>query len=276
MPRPLPPPLPEAQEEKEPEAESGFSYDSVKANALTLPIAMAIAWLTHALFITRFFLGFFSLQFHELGHAMHAWMLSRFAMPLFYGETIWHLKRSLGVYVLLIAAEAVTAYWSFRENKFFLPFVCACLFFVQTRLLSADQTTAEMWMVFGGVAGEFYLSTFLVVASFYQLPPVLRWDFWRFPALGVGTYVFWDSYSFWLDVARGRKQLPLGTLLQGAKDNHGDMNRLIHPFGWTEQSITHAYLSIGHVCLAIVIAHYIFFLVQSFFKASRGSSPVIS
>lgn len=57
--------------------------------------------------------------------------------------------------------------------------------------------TFEMLLTFGGIGGEFYLSSLLIGGFYLRLPDRWRWDFWRFIALGVAANTFWNSFWQW-------------------------------------------------------------------------------
>jgi hypothetical protein len=132
-----------------------------------------------------------------------------------------------------------------------------------------DPMQSQRLFVWAGVGGEFYLSTTLLVLSFYELPQKWRWDFFRIPAAFYGGVGFAMSFSRWLAIRAKTAQLPMGSFLSGGGDSNGDMERLLQTFGWTEARITKSYFDLAVFCMILVAAHG----VHGLLRYSRSSNP---
>jgi putative flippase GtrA len=123
---------------------------------------------------------------HEFGHATVAWWSGYRALPLPIGWTSVSSQRDPFVYfgilfllssTLLVSPQGADWMAAGAGHLFLLV-----LQFYMTWLM--PDRTREMLFVFGGVGGEFYLSTFLMASFYFPLPDRWRWDFWRFVVLG--------------------------------------------------------------------------------------------
>jgi hypothetical protein len=58
----------------------------------------------------------------------------------------------------------------------------------------------------------------------------------------------------WHGILKGTRDFPWGSVWGGA--DFGDMNSIHDDWGWSVNKITHSYLTVGYVCMTILIAHY--------------------
>jgi hypothetical protein len=147
---------------------------------------------------------------------------------------------------------------SFIMKLFRTTIVCAIVQFVMTWIQSSDHF--EMWLSFGGIGGEFYLSALMIAGFYFQLPNYLRWDFWRYPFIVVGANTFWTAFSRWQQIQAGRESIPWGSLLFG--ESVGDMNSLSEVYNWSNRTIITTYNTLGNVCFIGLISLYIFFVIK--------------
>lgn len=233
-----------------------FSFENIYVNRWALPIAFLLSAILHWSKLDTLLLGM-RIWIHECGHAVVAWFSGRRATPLPFGWTNISLDRSPIVYICVLALCGLLFYTGWKERKpqtMGVAVVAAIVQFGMTWGLSQDAF--EMWFAFGGVGGEFYLSTLLAIGFYLPLPTRWRWDFWRYPALFMGASTFINALSFWHQVKRGSAAIPWGTMLGGSGDAGGDMNQL-HDFGWSDGQIVNTYLAIGQVCLWVTIGIYV-------------------
>lgn len=233
-----------------------FSFDYPWVNVAALPVASLLAVILNASFLS-FFLLPLHIWIHEFGHATIAWMSGRRAFPLPFGWTSWSEERSLFVYLGILFLLGLMAHAGWREKlrwPIILAGSIAILQFVMTWLV--PQSTIECWLVFGGIGGEFYLSTFVMIAFYMRLPDRWRWDFWRYVALVIAASSFWKSFWFWHQIQRGQAEIPWGSLLGGEGDAGGDMDRLVNDFGWTPDQIINTYTHLGNLCLLVLLGVY--------------------
>ncbi|WP_448573237.1 hypothetical protein [Trichothermofontia sp.] len=234
-----------------------FSFEHPWINRAALPVASVLAVILNASFVS-FFLLPLHIWIHEFGHATVAWLSGRRALPLPFGWTSWSEQRSLFVYLGIVFLLGLMAHAGWRE-KLRWPIILAggiaLLQFVMTWLL--PQSVIECWLVFGGIGGEFYLSTLVMIAFYMRLPDRWRWDFWRYVALVIAASSFWKNFGFWHQIKCGQAEIPWGSLLGGEGDAGGDMDRLVNDFGWTPDQIINTYSQLGNLCLLVLLGVYI-------------------
>jgi hypothetical protein len=238
-----------------------FSFNNQYINQYALPIAFALSALLHWIGIDSLLLGM-RIWIHEFGHATVAWFSGRQATPLPLGWTNVNLERSLIVYCLFATLWGLLFYTGWKEKKrasMVVAGIAVVIQFCMTWLTSQDKF--EMWLAFGGVGGEFYLSTLLVLAFYIPLPDKWRWDFWRYPALFMGASTFFNSFSFWHQIKRGKADIPWGTMLNGSGDAGGDMNQL-RDFGWSDSQMINSYIAIGQICLWTMLIIYVLRVIK--------------
>jgi len=105
------------------------------------------------------------------------------------------------------------------------------------------------WSAFGGVGGEFYLSTLFMMFFYVQLPDKFRWGGCRYVFFMLGATAFLNIYLRWRDIYHGLEEIPFGSMINGEDDQGGDMNKLMDGFGWTKFMIRRNYLLLGNGCL---------------------------
>ena len=179
------------------------------------------------------------------------------ALPLPIGWTNISTEKQDFVYwgILFLLSVFFVAGW--KERRIW-PLIIAPIIAVAQWLMTwiVPEWRTEMWITFGGVGGEFYLSALMVVAFFVDLPEKFRWGSCRYLFLFMGAACFLDSYIFWRDAAAGVEDIPWGTMIHGEGDEGGDMNKLHEGWGWPIQKIQQSYNAIGTTCLIVVTAIY--------------------
>ena len=132
-----------------------------------------------------------------------------------------------------------------------LGVVFAVVQFFMTWVMSEDLF--NLMLAFGGIGGEFYLSTLLMVSFYFELPEYFKWDFYRYPVVLGSAFAFWGAWWNWRQIDRGAASIPWGSLWGGRDHAGGDMN-LLSANGWSDQQIIDTYNLIGGVCLS-ALAH---------------------
>jgi hypothetical protein len=240
-----------------------LSFEDPWILLLALPCALVLSYLVSLSELGRLLLYPVQLQFHELGHALFAWLSSRSALPLPFGFTFWRIEQSLMTGACMLFLLSVLAYRGYLERrKFALGLSAALLLAFVFLTLVLEPATSLMLMLLGGIAGEFILSCMVLVAFFFPLPDRLRWDFFRFVMLlpAAGTWV--ASTRLWLDVSRGIRPLPMGSILGTTGDGSGDLDRLIAEHGFSPASLTHLYLSLAGLTATVLALTYGWFALQ--------------
>jgi hypothetical protein len=210
---------------------------------LALPSVLLGALLVSSTTFGRLLAVPLQIQFHELGHALSAWLSSRAALPLPFGFTFWRDERSTftGLCVLFLLGFLFVR--ADRERRTFGVILSGSLIVAWVFLTFVISSQRSLVLIIaGGVGGEFVLTALAMTAFFFPLPDRLRWDFFRFLVLPPAALAWVCSAKLWIAVARGKAALPLGSILGSAGDLSGDLDRLIGEHGFTAAGITRGYL----------------------------------
>jgi Peptidase M50B-like len=217
-----------------------------------------------------FFLRGFHVWIHEFGHATAAWMSGYRATPLPIGWANIELDPSRFVYFggLFLCGVFAWAGWTQRRLAAVVLGVTAAIaqFWMTWR---NDEFTHDLWIVAGGVGGEFYLSTACLVLFFVRLPAKFRWGVCRWPCGFVAASGLLKIGTFWWHIRQGREEIPFGSMLHGEEDPNGDMNRLIDDHGWTQAGIIDHYSSLGVACLLAWAMVYVWFALRADLEVRR-------
>lgn len=238
------------------------AFDDWRLNVLVPPLLFAAVWLV-TVSPFGFFLRGFHVWMHEFGHATAAWMTGHRALPLPFGWTPIEDEYSPFVYYGLLFLFAILVVAGWKERKAW-PVVSglglAALQFAMTWRM--PEYRQEFWYgAFGGVGGEFYLSTLFMAFFFVELPEKFRWGACRYLFFIIGATAFLNIQILWHKVYRGLEEIPFGSLVNGEDDQGGDMNRLMDGYGWTKAMIRRNYHLLGNACwIALGIVYLAFAL----------------
>lgn len=237
-----------------------MSFQNPYVITFGFPVLLLLGIVMNAVPLTNYLLFGIKIWFHEFGHATVAWLGGRRAIPLPFGWTNVDEQRSLFVYLGVLVLLGLMA-WAGRREQQRWPVVLAgvlvVLQFWITWLLPPGQF--ETWLAFGGIGGEFYLCTLLMVSFFFPLPQYWRWDFYRYPVVLGAAFTFWGQFWLWRQIRRGLESIPWGSMWGGP--DHGDMNNLSYA-GWSDQQIIDTYSTLGTLCLLILVGIYSYFAIQ--------------
>ncbi len=226
-----------------------------RARVILFPLVVFAGWAIIHTPLMNVFRGF-QIWTHEFGHATVAWWSGYRAIPLPIGWTNLEFDKSTVVYVCLLFLLGALATSSWRERKRVTAGIAAVLIVAQAYMTWVlPESTGDTLGSFAGVGGEFYLSTLSMLAFFVRFPEKFRWGQCRYFFLFIGALTFWRVFEFWIGVASGTETIPYGTMVNGADDVGGDMNKLVQA-GWTEARITTTYVILGGACLVALIAGY--------------------
>ena len=248
------------------------SFDSPIILALAPPLVAALA-IVFKISPLGFLLEGFHVWIHELGHASVAWFSGRPAIPLPFGWTNVEPERSPILYVVLLVALGALAVSGWRERKAWPIILAAALIGAQTYMTwGLSESRAHLWMIFGGVGGEFYLSAAMICLYYFEFPERFRWGSCRYIVLFIGASSFVESYSFWKKVKRGIEGIPYGSMINGEDDGGGDMNILANDYHWTQHHIVFTYNHLANACLASIVIVYLIFNL----RINRLFNPVLA
>jgi len=240
----------------------------------SLPLGILATLLLTWLVIPVVFLEWFTVWFHEIGHAVIFWLSGRPATPLSFGPGIgWtsgHLEPNLFTRICFTFLIGVIGFQGIKHRSRFLIGLAAALLMGELYFwFIADEDTWEAIMIFSGIGGQMILGALLVVGFYYRLPDPLRWDFFRFPALAVGLFSYGKCAWLWTQIHQGRALIPMGSF-RSNQDAGGDMNRLLAGHLWDEGFLIRVYVFTALICGLVILGHYAFFTWRAYFaeKAS--------
>ena len=228
------------------------------SNILLFPAIAALAVMLNSNPIANLLLRGLHIWIHEFGHATVAWLSGYRAIPLPFGWTNTSLEQSWLVYGGILVLLGLLFWSGYREQRrwpMVLAIALVLVQFVMTWVISAHRY--QMLLAFGGIGGEFYLSTLLLVSFFFSLPIYWQWDVWRYPVAIAAAYTFWHSFDLWQRIEQGQAAIPWGALWDGVSDVNGDMNILSAQYNWSDQDIITTYTTLGNGCLVILVIVYL-------------------
>ena len=237
------------------------SFQSRGGQLFAFPGLLIMALCMNVLPPVKFLLRGITIWFHEFGHATVAWLAGRKALPLPFGWTNVEPNKSLFVYLGILILLGLLGRAGYREQRRW-PIALAIALGIIQFYMSWIMTTETfgMLMSFGGIGGEFYLCTLLIVSFFFPLPEYFRWDIYRYPAVLGAAFTFLGSFSLWQQIDRGKQSIPWGSLWGGADHQGGDMNQLSLVYNWSDQTIIDTYNTLGGLCLSVMIGVYLYFV----------------
>jgi hypothetical protein len=236
-------------------------FDNPWVELLALPAALLFSAVFAASPIGSVLLVPFQIQFHELGHALLAWLSSRAALPLPFGFTFWSEQPSRFTGLCMLFLIGVLFVRSLQERR---PFALACAFalLVSFVILSGfvSEERSRMFILCAGLAGELVLTSLVMIAFYFPLPDRMRWDFFRFVALlpAAGSWV--SAVSLWRGVARGSRSMPFGSLLG---DGTGDLERLMYEYALSERELVSLYGKLALSTVVLVVTTYAVFALRA-------------
>ncbi len=256
-----------------------FGYERKRwVDTAALPVSVLIALMANILVIPALLMNSIRIWLHEFGHAFIAWWSSRAATPLGLGWTSYNLEPSWFVTLCFLFLMGLGAYKAWIHQYFYWATICMAsivMLFLFTFVWS--HHTFQWAFYFGGVAGEIYLSSILIIGFYCDGPRKIRWDFLRFPVLLAATYVFVESLKLWSGVLSMTHEIPFGTLWGGQGDAGGDMNQLRDVFDWSERHIAGVYWRWIVLCGVAIFVVWIIAFIQAWSrrKGRRIPDPTI-
>ena len=240
-----------------------FRFDDWKVNTFVPPLLLGLVWLVN-LSPLKFLLTGFHVWMHEFGHATAAWLCGFRATPLPFGWTPVEPEYSHFVYggLLLLFGLLFTAGWVERKGWPLIAAVALAGLQFHMTWRMPEHRQEFWWSAFGGVGGEFYLSTLFMLFFWVQLPEKFRWGACRYVFFCIGATAFLNIWLRWGEVYRGLEEIPFGSMINGEDDQGGDMNKLMDGYGWKKFTIRRTYWLLGWGCWAALGAMWLLFVLR--------------
>jgi hypothetical protein len=218
-----------------------------------IPVALVLGALFKAsdlgAFLQRTFMG---MPLHELGHAVAAWFCGFFAIP-----TLWFTPvaetRGLLTPLALSGAIGYMIWRAHRAGRASLVYVgCALLLLQGIGTLGINPDTARAVYIFCGDGGGMILATLLMASFYFGKSTQLYKGSVRWGLVVIGAGAFNDIFGTWWRARGDDQAIPYGT----SAGRPSDSMWLIDDHGWTAQSLTSGYLTLGVFCLLALAAVY--------------------
>jgi hypothetical protein len=234
----------------------------LKYRILALPLALLLARLVAGTPL-RMAAAMLAMVLHESGHAITAWLTGRWAVPLLW-VTPHGQERSWGIVLLVTAAILFGGFLACKAERWAWVLAGGALLVLQLIALSLP---AEALIVFFGDGGAMVLATILM-AAFYaprESPLYKNWGL-RWGLLVIGALSFMHVFLMWTGPL---EDLPFGEI-EGV--NLSDPSLLTEMYGWTVLQMVDRYVRLGTVCLATLLALYVWGLVSVYLEIRRSPS----
>jgi hypothetical protein len=234
----------------------------LKYRILALPLALLLARLVAGTPL-RTAAAMLAMVLHETGHAITAWLTGRWAVPLLW-VTPHGQERSWGIVLLVSAAILFCGFLAWKTERWAWVLAVGALLVLQLIALSLP---AEALIVFFGDGGAMVLATILM-AAFYaprESPLYKNWGL-RWGLLVIGALSFMHVFQMWTGPL---ENLPFGEI-EGV--NLSDPSLLTEMYGWTVLQMVDRYVRLGTVCLAALLALYVWGLVSAYLEIRRSPS----
>lgn len=240
-----------------------LSFDNWKVNTFVPPLLLGLAWLVSQSPFA-FFLTAFHIWIHELGHAVPAWFSGKHALPLPIGFTLITPEYSPFVHWGLLSLFGLLLVAGIKERKIW-AIIAAVAFAALQHIMTwrMPDHRQEFWYgAFGGLGGEFIISTLFMMSFYVRLPEKFRWEWCRYLFFFLGAFTLLSTWLRWVDVYRGIEEIPFGSMIGGEDDQNGDMNGLLNEYDWSKFKIRRTYYLLGQACWIVLALTWAFFALR--------------
>ncbi|WP_426750549.1 hypothetical protein [Myxococcus sp. Y35] len=217
-----------------------------------VPVALLAAFIAVKGNFSAFVVRILTMPFHELGHAMTAWLCGLSAFPTLWKTLIF--GRSLMLALLLAAALGLLVWTGWKRRQWTWVVGGGGLLALQAMgTLLLPSRTVDMLVTFGGDAGMMVLGmgmvlTFYAPAGSYLHKQALRWGF-----LPLGALSLMDGFNTWWAAKRDFAAIPFG---KNEGSGLSDASKLVGAHGWDEAQLINRYLTLAVLCLGVVAVVY--------------------
>jgi hypothetical protein len=220
---------------------------TARQSVLIPAAAFSISFIFVSTSFGRFFTGAgLSMQVHELGHALVAWLGGRIAVPIPMVTLTFSRDRSWLMASAVTGGLCFLAWRAWEEDCRAFVAVCGAALLLQAKLtLFTTADALDFWVAFGGLGGECYVAALLAVLYFVRWPKFTRWPVYRTLFLFVGACVLWNSLHRWREASVDYEKVPFGSFFGG----DGDVEAMLS-HGWTVNTLVAVYLRLAWACVA--------------------------
>lgn len=235
----------------------------LKYRALALPVALLLAgWLVRT--GLRMPVSMLAMVLHESGHAITAWLTGRWAVPMLW--VTYHSEERSWPFVLLLMSSIVFAgVLAWKAERWGWVGIAGAALLAQLVFLSTPNPGALI--IFGGDGGALVLATVLM-ALFYAPRESGIYKNWglRWGLLAIGAPVFMLVFRMWSGPI---EDLPFGEI-EGV--NLSDPSLLTVMYGWQVTQLVDRYIRLATVCLAVLLALYLWGLVSLYLETRQAGA----
>jgi hypothetical protein len=231
-----------------------------KYRILAPPLALLLARLVAGTPL-RMAAAMLAMVLHETGHAITAWLTGRWAVPLLWVAPHGQ-ERSWGIVLLVTAVIGFAGFLAWKMERPGWVLAAGAVLLLQLIVLSLP---AEAMIVFFGDGGALVLATILM-ATFYAPRESRLYKSWglRWGLLVIGALSFMHVFLMWTGPL---ENLPFGEI-EGV--NLSDPTLLTEMYGWTVLQMVDRYVRLGTVCLAVLLAIYVWGLASAYLELRRS------
>lgn len=182
---------------------------------------------------------------HELGHTLAYWLTGAPAIPTYFMTALLD-TRSTKLALCITAILAAGIMLTRKCGRLSMSFLLACFLIIQIPLsFVLSVAFQEQICIAAGLAGESLLAPLLLFLSFENLGS--WWLRHRYIFTTAALISLGNSLGTWLQILAKTRELPYGSLLLG--EDHGDINRLIDIYLWSEQELSWLFFSLALLSL---------------------------
>jgi hypothetical protein len=229
--------------------------DEWKRRAIAVPVAIAIALVFRASDLGHFMQrSALTMPLHELGHATAAWFCGFTAIPTLWKTLIpetrgWLTPLAIGGGAVFLVVRG----WRTQAVVVWVAgLACAGLLFVGCSELTVFR--AQLVITFAGDAGAMVLGTLFMLTMFSGPDSKFRIGGLRYGLLSIGAAAFVDPFVMWWSARHDPDHIPFGEI-EGV--GQSDPSKLVDVFGWSVDQLVSRYVSVGVVCLIVLVVAYV-------------------
>ena len=245
------------------EGERSDAVRELVCRAVALPAALLLARLVCGTGL-RMVAGMLAMVLHESGHAITAWLTGRWAVPLLW-VTPHGEERSWWIVAGVTAAIGLAGFVAWKAQRWGWVIAAGGALLLQLIVLSLPGSGALI--VFWGDGGAMVLGAILM-AAFYAPRESAVYKNWglRWGLLAIGALSFLHVFLVWTGPF---EDIPFGEI-EGV--NLSDPSLLTEMYGWPVAELVNRYIHLGEMCLAALLAIYVWGLVSAYLEVRRSAS----